>query len=153
MQATELGASASQQDADERVASKYSILPLFTVEHVRNATQDIPHEFLDGHVQVALATPPPSAQRLGVAPKVVLERRYRTPAPAPAKGPCKRATPASSLAAAPPPKTSGAGPPRGPAAAENVPPQNNKPEANTPKPKRKPPAKKKGSGWKAVVSL
>ena len=121
-QATVLGEAASEEDADERLAGSTSILRLFTAEQVRNATRAKPHEFLSGCVQVAIADPPPSAdpaQRLGVAPKVVLARRYRYRAP---EEPRKRAAPAL-LPVAPPPKTAGGGPPRDTANKENRPTQ------------------------------
>ena len=121
-QAIVLGEAASEEDADDRLAGTDSIRSLFTAEQVRNATRAKPHEFLSGCVQVAIADPPPSAdpaQRLGVAPKVVLARRYRPPAP---EEPRKRAAPAL-LPVAPPPKTAGGGPPRDTANKENVPTQ------------------------------
>ena len=79
-----LGVAASKQDADERLASAHSILPLFTVEQVRSATRANPHDFLGGCVQVALADPADPALRPCGAPvpMMPLERRYRTTAPA-----------------------------------------------------------------------
>lgn len=139
MQATMLGEAASEEDRIARLASSGSILPLFTVAEVRNATRAKPHDFLSGCVQVAIADPPPSAhpvQRLGVAPKVVLARRYRPPAP---EEPRKRAAPAL-LPAAPPPKTAGGGPPRDTANKENMPPQK-KPKMKS---QEKPKARAKG---------
>ena len=84
MQATKLGVAASKQDADERLASASSILPLFTPEQVRSATRANPHDFLGGCVQVALADPAgPALRPCGApVPMMPLERRYRTTAPA-----------------------------------------------------------------------
>ena len=133
-------AAASEQDATDRLASMTSILPLFTVEQVRNATRAKPHDFLGGCVQVAMATPPLGRPRaacvqrggtstvvLGVAPKVVLARRYRTPAPAPAAS--LAAAPHPKPAVAPRPKAVWARPPRGTAKKENVTLQNQTPTA------------------------
>ena len=141
-----LGAAASEQDRTDRLASTTSILPLFTVQQVRDATRAIPHEFLDGHVQVAMATPSPSAdpsQRLGVAPPLVLERRYPTPAPAPAAS--LAAAPRPKTAGAPRPKAVGAGPPRRTAKKENVALQNQTPTATGK-------VEKKKTVWKLPVT-
>ena len=119
-----LAAAASPQDMTDGIASHISILKLFPVEQLRNTTRASPLESLGGHVQVAVAEPPPTplasddtAQRpyraTVLAPREELAHRYCTPVVAPRGELRKRAAPAAPLAAPPPAKTAVAGSPRG----------------------------------------